>query len=590
MSFKVKLVGFFALLALLPLAVSFYGYAQITRQSAIDQADARLAAELRGAVALYVGRLADASSRATQLARSPDVQRAMVQGDTKALAAAIRGVPGAAVRTRLASVGSVPAIGATRRVTVKEHARVVGTVIVSVPITASLLQRLGSVTAAGDRLVITHLGRVVAGPGRGSRLQLPADKSLKTTVAGAHYRALATPVLANSNGVSFVVLAPQNEISNSINTTETRLAIALAGSLLLIGFVTYLLGRSIVNTLDDFVEATNAIVDGRLDVRVAHEGKDEFGQLAAAFNRMAEQLEERLAEVATERRRVHDVTSGFAQALAATHDEISLLQVVAESAVQATSGTGGRVMRHGREIVRTGSPQGGSEELHFPLRDLSADYGSLTVYGNGFETETVAIAATLVRQAVVALKNAQLHHEVEQQALLDDLTGLANRRLLDETLRSELDSAVQSGGRVTLVFADLDHFKTVNDRYGHPCGDRVLTAFADILRTQVRSEDLAGRWGGEEFALILPGTSLAGGMELAERARLATEAMRLRSDAGEGFSITASFGVASYPSADDTTDLVAAADNALYAAKRSGRNRVASAESPPDAEAYDDSP
>jgi diguanylate cyclase (GGDEF)-like protein len=578
MSFKVKLVVFFALLALLPLAVSFYGYAQITRRTAVDQADARLAAELRGAVALYAGRLADASNRAAQLARSPDVQRALVEKNEKGLAAAIRRVPGAAIRTRFASVGTVAAIGGGRQVTVKEHGQVVGSVIVSVPVTGSVLQALKAPLAAKDRLVITHLGRILAGTGRGSRLRLPADTPLKTNVAGVAYRALSTPVLANSGGIGFVVLAPQTEIANSVSSTETRLALALVGSLVLIGFVTYLLGRSIVNTLGEFVEATNAIVDGRLDVRVAHEGRDEFGQLATAFNRMAGQLEERLAEVATERRRVHEVAAGFGQALAATHDEISLLQVVAESAVQATSGTGGNVMRNGREIVRTGNPEAGAEELHFPLRDLSGDYGSLTVFGNGFETETVAIAATLARQAVVALKNARLHQTVEQQALIDDLTGLANRRLIDETLRSELAMAAQSGVSVTLVFADLDHFKRVNDHYGHPCGDRVLMAFADVLRRQIRAEDLAGRWGGEEFALILVGTDVQGGVELAERARSATETMRLTSDAGESFSITASFGVASYPSVAEMTDLIAAADNALYAAKRSGRNKVASAD------------
>ena len=580
MSFKHKLVAFFALLALLPLALSFYGYAAITRHSATEQANARLAAELRATVALYDARLAGAAGTASRLAQSPTVQRAIVDNDAEALATAIRGVPGAAIRTPATSVGTIAPVGATRRVTVQRNGRNVGSVIVSVPVTASLLHSLAVPLAAQDRVVATHGGRVLVGAGRGSLLDTTAGKARALTIAGTRYRVLSTPVLANSRGLSFAVLTPQSSVTDSVSGTEERLALLLVISLALIGVVTYFLGRSIVATLRGFLEATQAIVDGRLDVRVAHEGNDEFGQLATAFNQMAEQLEQRLAEVATERRRMQDVATGFAQALAATHDERSLLQVVAESAVQATDGTGGVVMRGGREIVRTGHPDEGSEQLRFPLRDLSSDYGVLTLFGEDFETENVAIAAALVRQAVVALTNARLHQVVEQQALVDDLTGLANRRRLDETLRSELDAAEALGTSVTLVLGDLDHFKLVNDRYGHPSGDRVLAAFAEVLRSEIRAEDLAGRWGGEEFALVLPDTDVASGVKLAERVRKATEAMRFTSDAGDAFSITASFGVAAAPPAAESAELVSVADEALYDAKRLGRNRVVGATGP----------
>jgi diguanylate cyclase (GGDEF)-like protein len=128
-----------------------------------------------------------------------------------------------------------------------------------------------------------------------------------------------------------------------------------------------------------------------------------------------------------------------------------------------------------------------------------------------------------------------------------------------------------------LVLADLDDFKRVNDRWGHAAGDEVLIAFAATLRETVRESDTAGRWGGEEFALILTGTDADGGARLAERARVALEARSVRLPDGSEVTVTASFGVACCPDWSEAGELLAAADSALYEAKRSGKNRVARA-------------
>jgi diguanylate cyclase (GGDEF)-like protein len=121
----------------------------------------------------------------------------------------------------------------------------------------------------------------------------------------------------------------------------------------------------------------------------------------------------------------------------------------------------------------------------------------------------------------------------------------------------------------------------VNDEHGHPAGDTVLRTLAQILGDSVREIDTAGRWGGEEFALILTGTDLAGGTLLAERIRLVIEATPVEIDDGTQLSITASFGVASLPPASSAEELLAAADEALYAAKSGGRNRVVSTSGQP---------
>jgi diguanylate cyclase (GGDEF)-like protein len=164
-----------------------------------------------------------------------------------------------------------------------------------------------------------------------------------------------------------------------------------------------------------------------------------------------------------------------------------------------------------------------------------------------------------------------------EQAMLDPLTGVANRRGFERALEVELERSTRRGHPCALVIVDLDDFKLVNDRHGHGVGDDVLVMLAERLRESVRSADTVARLGGEEFVLLLPETSLAGALAVAERARsgLAADGLRLRS--GEQLTVTASFGAADFPASPDRASLMRDADQALYTAKRLGKNRVAPA-------------
>jgi diguanylate cyclase (GGDEF)-like protein len=565
-SFKLKLVMWFALLALLPLAVAFYGYDSLTSRSETGRTDAALQAGLRGVVAGYASRLAAATAEARRLAADPELQRALRRHDERALAKV-------AARHPTAEFGF--GAGGPGAVLVVDHGRVLGSASVRVSIDPQLVRSLAAGLSPSYTLVVARFGRIVAGVGSGGVLPLRPGHPARVRLGGTEYRGLQTAPLARPRGLVFAVAKRQRAIDAAGRSSEERLFTALLISLLVFGIVTYLLGRSIVGTLRRLAAAANAIAHGRFSERVEVRGRDEFAELGTAFNRMAAQLEQRLAELETERKRMRDATARFGETLMATHDPGQLVRVVVESAVESTGATGGVVLGPHGELARAGDPDAGLERISFPLRTGSSDFGQLVLASNSFEAEQVETANSLANQVVVALENARLHRLVERQALVDSLTGLANRRSVEDTLRSELARASRFGNEVCVVFADLDFFKRVNDKYGHAAGDEVLKAFAFALRETVRESDLAGRWGGEEFALVLTGTGSMGGARLAERARAAIESRNVEMPNGELVSVTASFGVASFPETQELGELLAAADSALYEAKRGGRNRVA---------------
>ena len=173
-----------------------------------------------------------------------------------------------------------------------------------------------------------------------------------------------------------------------------------------------------------------------------------------------------------------------------------------------------------------------------------------------------------------AIRVQQLLRMLSQRAQLDGLTALWNRAFFDQRLAAEVAQARRLGHPLSLILTDIDHFKSVNDRFGHPFGDEVLAYFATILSSR-RTTDIACRYGGEEFAIILPGVAASGAFEVAEEMRKGFEAHTWRRH--PDLVLTASFGIADLTMIDPAgtpQDLIARADLALYGAKRSGRNRV----------------
>lgn len=252
-------------------------------------------------------------------------------------------------------------------------------------------------------------------------------------------------------------------------------------------------------------------------------------------------------------------------------------------------------------------PAGVAESLlAVPLVAGDEALGALLLTGRkgAFDAAAQRILGILANQAAAALSNVRLLERIAGMAMHDGLTGLHNRRAFDEALLNTVSREKRQGGRFALVILDVDHFKKLNDSFGHPAGDAALRNTAQVLERHLRRGDQAARYGGEEFAAILPGSDEAGAVQLAERVRQALERSHVVFE-GARLSVTASFGVACWqgeveaaeapeapePPAERALDqaalrarlsaqaeaLTAAADQALYAAKAGGRNRVVAA-------------
>lgn len=193
---------------------------------------------------------------------------------------------------------------------------------------------------------------------------------------------------------------------------------------------------------------------------------------------------------------------------------------------------------------------------------------------DSIDNEDQRLLESLMVLASLSAENAKLYRETQELAITDGLTKLLLRRQLLERLEGELKRSAQTEVPLSFILLDIDHFKAVNDNYGHPTGDKVLREIAQLLKKRVRDVDLCGRYGGEEFAVLLPATDVKGAKLVAERIRegIRKELFELR---GESKTITVSLGVASFPDDARTMEaLIERADEALYRSKERGRDRV----------------
>jgi two-component system, cell cycle response regulator len=582
-SFKTKLAFYFLLFSLLPIAAAFWGFSKVASESEVRRADTRLEGALRAAFVGYQRTLDRRQSVAQRLAQDPTFERALERRDRREIARMLQ--PLRHVHVSLANGANfgptLPQLAALRTVAVYTRNGSIGTVTAFVPFDGSLARSLRKASGLGDgdAVVVVDRGRIIgAAPALQGSLSARAGVASSRKVGDTHYRVVASAAIDDAHRVRLAVLTPQRTIDSASFSTQERLLLFFVLVLLAVAGVAYVEGWTIVRRLRGLVAAARALAQGRLEDRAPVHGRDEFAELGHAFNDMADQLQARLAELQSERERLREVFARFGDALSATHDPDQLLRVILDATVEATVAQGAALIDDRGGLIQVGELDRGRDRLELPLSAGPSSFGTLVLVGDAFGADERLTAASLAAHAVVALENARLHRIVERQALVDGLTGLANRRHCEEALKAELSRARRFGTPLTAVLADLDDFKDINDDYGHATGDVVLREFAAVLRENLRDADVAGRWGGEEFLVLLPGTDADGGTRLAERIRLALEERTILSGDGAPVLVTCSVGVATLPPAPDVESLVAWADAALYRAKRGGKNRVEVAE------------
>jgi two-component system cell cycle response regulator len=390
-----------------------------------------------------------------------------------------------------------------------------------------------------------------------------------------------------------------------------------------------ILARLVSRPLGELAEQARAIARGdfaRPPSAVRSGG--EVGELARAFERMRVELGEHLAALRTSRDELARSMNRLGETLSSTHDLPKLLAVVLEAAVQARrakagslllltedrtalvreavhglrqrdpteriplgQGVAGTVAATGRPMVLASPADAGTHspaeptantQVSVPLLAQGRVLGVLSLYdrddGEPFTLADAEALTAFAVQAAVAIENVQLHAEAERLSVTDPLTGAWNFRYFERRFEQEIERSRRFGRVLALLMLDLDHFKSVNDRYGHQRGDDVLVEFARRVTGSVRDIDTFARYGGEEFVLILPETNLDGGLAVAEKLRMAIHGTAFRGRGDVGMRLTVSIGVACFPEhATSPDELLRAADEALYEAKLQGRDRVVTA-------------
>jgi diguanylate cyclase (GGDEF)-like protein len=628
MSFRNRLTLFFVLIVVVPMVAVAFTLFSLIATSEHGKADARLAATKRAAINLYREDVRSADRVAAKIGADVSLAQALRANDSAALEARlrvlltqehVRRIVVARGAQAIADVGSPTAVFPASRDLVGPGNRSFGKLQVSVREPAGYTGLLSRLTESGA-VVQKVGGPVLAASLKGvDPASIPSDRG-ELEVGAKRFDAaafVAPGFLGGSDRVA--VLAPKAMESDAVQRGRLLAGGILAGFFILAFTFAVLVSRSLQRQIDSFLQAARRLGSGDFTIEVPTSGHDEFAALGEEFNKMSRQLEEHMEELNQERARLQDAMRRIGETFAANLDRKGLLEIVVKTAVDGVGADAGRasvrpnasapleqvaltgtvegleeaVRAAEARVLETGEPceatVDGVAALSHPMRrgdDAHARVSGVVSVARRDRAFTVAereLFHYLAEQAAVSIENVGLHETVERQAVTDELTGLFNRRRFQEAMATEVERSKRFGQPVGLVLLDLDDFKNVNDTYGHQQGDLVLREVARVLRETSREIDEPARYGGEELAVVLPGTDLEGAYNLAERVRAGIEELVLPLLDGEGIlSVTASFGVATLPgSADDMRDLVAAADEALYRAKRAGKNRTVRAEASP---------
>ncbi len=555
--------------------------------------------------------------------------RELVATDGAIVSAALLDGPGSRV-----AAGSPRGVAAATAALATSGGEALGMIVVSTTdgsdLAAAVERRTGR-----DALVLRG-GRIV---GRaGTSLARVPEGSANVESEGRALRSRRTEVGTPAGTTEEIAALAPVAAGGTAGVVSDRLLLGgvLLGFLAVALGLSALVSRGLHAQIEEFLGAARRLARGRFDQPVSTTGDDAFAQLGREFNSMSDQLEDKISELERRRAELQQTIRRVGRAFATGLDPHEIFELAVQTAVDACEADCGRGVPldprivpivtagaddpacldaieeaerravavqpdTGRELLAVLDQDAAPAQQREPVAThcdgvhtlsmtLRARLGrrthvsyiavvSLARAGSPFGEEDAEQLSFLAGQAVVSIENADLHETVRRQAVTDELTGLANLREMHSALDREFGRGRRHDTPVAFLLLDIDNFKRVNDTFGHQQGDEVIQNVARLLREASRDIDEPARYGGEELAVVLPQTDLQGAVRLAERARASIESLRIPLLSGEGeLSVTASFGVASVPSsASEKSDLIAAADEALYRAKRGGKNRVETA-------------
>ena len=490
----------------------------------------------------------------------------------------------------------------------------------------TLLSRL----PVGNDAAIVAGDSVLAGTGASNLPldELPGDLKTGPLQLGDNHFVATTRTLGDE-GVAAPRLVMWQPARPPLQVGGPILAL-LIPAVLLAAAVGWVLASGVVAPVDRAAKVARAVAAGNLDQTLEPSGGRELSDLAGALNSMSSELRTRLAELSASRDQLRQSLSRLGQTLSSSLDLDRTLAVVVETAIETLGAERGMLWLFtperdalyvkvgrgvGQSVARlpTGSGVAGHvarvgvalrlpddrESVPFPAEDEPTAPHQLAVpmVGRGrvlgvltilrddveraFSQDDLDTLRSFAAQASVAMENVMLHQEAQRLSVTDPLTGLWNFRYFQLQADRELESAARFHRSLSLLIIDLDHFKTVNDRFGHQVGDDVLLEVARRIQAATRVPDVVARYGGEEFVVLLPGTDLDGAVATAERIRAAVASSKIAVTTTQDIaplSVTCSIGVAEHPRHGTTVaGLLRTADAAMYQAKSQGRDRVVGA-------------
>jgi len=479
---------------------------------------------------------------------------------------------------------------------------------------AESLQRAGGVDVA-----VVSGGRTVAA----TLTDPPAPPSVEPGESGSLPDGRAALLVPFSGGADQgVLLVAENEASDPSPLGWAILAMGVLVAVILGSF----LARMLARPLERLAEGAREVSAGNLDLRLERgQGEADVARVADAFNTITTSLQQYVDELRDSRDELRRGLERLGATLRSTHDLDAMLGVVLDSAATTLGARSGAVfLLSGRayrmEVAKAFHPgekaeltvgQGvaGRAALGEPVLfpgdpDVAPDMdvepvsntavavplhrgdriiGVLALYHRmvpePFDREDAKTLASFATQASVAIENVLLHREAQRLSITDGLTGVWNRRYLQLTLAKEIDRSQRFGRPLSVLMIDIDDFKKVNDRFGHPRGDEVLVELTRRALGQIRTQiDFLTRYGGEEFVVVLPETPAEGAIVVAQKIRQAIGEEPFLSEGGPQVEVTVSIGASTFPEDGSSMQvLVEAADRAMYRAKEGGRDRVEAA-------------